>query len=243
MLSLFASTDSQFAYVVYSVFMICSSCNPSPDIGSLETLGSPWPPIISSNVAVLASAIASAVPQAMMQVWRFMMSTVMSMDSSIAVSLIYRTSVLYLASKVLPVIRYRVKGVALEDKSSTGGVGSSRSSPARAAHPGANGRGLLYTLLQFNPCILIAVYTHLLVQQCEDHCASTTTSAHVSTVAANASLEPASQILLAAITGDERVWRWITVFGTVILWLGELVLGADEAGVVEDTIASHWKID
>lgn len=134
----------------------------------------------------------------------FLRAIASTITPSIVTSLVYRLSVLYAATRIVPAIRCVSQGVkhvpSLDDEEPTSRI-----------------MGLL---ISFSPCILIAVYTHLLLQ--------------------HFSLHGHDAQIFGIQMGSVLLWRWLTAFMVVGLYAIEISLGDETAG---DILISNWKTE
>ncbi|KTW28673.1 uncharacterized protein T551_02523 [Pneumocystis jirovecii RU7] len=198
-----------FAYLVYSIYMICSNLQSTGDIlrernMTKEGFILPFPPIIMESYTTIVSSIAFKIPKTLWRMLFFLRAIASTITPSIVTSLVYRLSVLYAATRIVPAIRCVSQGVkhvpSLDDEEPTSRI-----------------MGLL---ISFSPCILIAVYTHLLLQ--------------------HFSLHGHDAQIFGIQMGSVLLWRWLTAFMVVGLYAIEISLGDETAG---DILISNWKTE
>ncbi|KTW29858.1 hypothetical protein T552_01062 [Pneumocystis carinii B80] len=196
-----------FAYLVYSVYMICSDLQPSGDMLKEKNIGRngsglPFPPIIMESYTTIVSSIAFKIPKALWRTVFFLKAITSTITPSIITSLVYRLIVLYSATFIVPAVRSVYRGVehvpSLDDKEPTSRI--------------------MNILISFSPCVLIAVYTHLLLQ--------------------HFSLHGHDALIFGIQMGSVLIWRWLTAFMVVGFYAIEILLG-DET--TSDILVSHWK--
>ncbi|KAG5438970.1 hypothetical protein PCANB_002300 [Pneumocystis canis] len=198
-----------FAYLIYSVYMICSDPQSSGDMLKERNINRdesvlPFPSIIMESYATIVSSIAFRIPKVLWRMASFLRAIASTITPSIITSLVYRLSVLYAATRIVPAIRNVSRGVehipSLDDDEPTSRIMS--------------------ILISFSPCILIAVYTHLLLQ--------------------HFSLHDHDALILGIQIGSILIWRWLTAFVMVGLYAIEISLGDETTG---DILTSNWKTD
>ncbi|KAG5440040.1 hypothetical protein PCK2_000648 [Pneumocystis canis] len=105
-----------FAYLVYSIYMICSDLQASGDILKERNLNRdesvlPFPSIIMESYTTIVSSIAFRIPKALWRMAAFLKAIASTITPSIITSLVYRLSVLYAATRIVPVVRNVSRGV------------------------------------------------------------------------------------------------------------------------------------
>lgn len=191
-----------FSYIVLCVYQIFTDYKPSTPLPAPIEKAEfpPFPPIIMTSYESLVSNLSAFVPSFLQQVGTFIISAYSTITPSVIISLAYRLFVFYAATRIIPTVRQS---------------GSEQSQEPMSKIAGFFG--------WYSPCILVAVYTHLLLQ-------------HFEVVGGNG---------LAArwITGvpvGGHVWRWVNIGATMLLYAFELLMGDEEGS---ETLTSHWKTD
>lgn len=177
----------------------------------------PLPPIIVNGWANLMATLAELIPQGFVTVFNFVVATISAITPSVAVSLVYRLGVFYLALRIVP------------------SVGSSlRRSPRATRAALAREHPVLFLLYSYAPCIIITVYTHLLMQ----HFA-------MFDVVEQAPQAPfdlpsfASAVIWANTRESWQFWGWVNMFTTLAIYGLELGHGTESADLAYD----HYKKD
>ncbi|BFZ61796.1 hypothetical protein YB2330_002872 [Saitoella coloradoensis] len=204
-----AESSLMFAYTVYSIYMVCTDFQPAgaphraanPD-GKSEF--PPFPPLIMESYASVAASLASALPDAFFRSFDFVSAAANTITPSVVTSLIYRIIVLAAATRIIPALREASRSLSASPSSSD-------------LEPSSR---LMNFFITYSPSILIAVYTHLVMQ-------------HFGMI------EHGPKVLGIAV-GSGQAWRWINCFATLALYAGELVLGDEEMGV---DLVEHWKVE
>lgn len=199
-----------FSYIVlcvYQIFTDYKPANPPPALEKAEF--PPFPPMVMDSYEQLVQNLRAFLPHFLQQIWTFTVSAYSTVTPSVIVSLAYRLFVFYGSTRIIPAIRSSGGGHELNQVPSV----KDREAMSRIAG----------FFAWYSPSILVAVYTHLLLQ-------------HFEVVGGNG---------LAAgwITGvpvGGHVWRWVNIGATMLLYAFELVLGDQEGN---EALTSHWKTD
>ncbi|KAG4304125.1 hypothetical protein PORY_002489 [Pneumocystis oryctolagi] len=198
-----------FAYLTYSIYMTCSNLQSTDNVlkeRNVTRNGSvlPFPPIIMESYTTIVSSIAFRIPKVLWRMAFFLKAIASTITPSVITSLVYRLSVLYAATRIVPAIRSVSQGVrhvpSLDDEEPTSRI--------------------MCILTSFSPCVLIAVYTHLLLQHFPLHGHDT--------------------LIFGIQMGSVLIWRWLTAFMVVGLYAIEIYLGDETTG---DILMSNWKTD
>lgn len=190
-----------FAYVTLSLYQMYSplpswknaSDHPSftdykpnhpPPPGTPQTKPElpPFPPIIMESYATLAASLAASIPTTLTQSFRFVSAVVSTITPSVLISLAYRLFVFYSATRIIPAVRESgarglEKEPSLDDEEM-----SSR---------------IVGLFTEYSPSILVAIYTHLLMQ-------------HFALL----DLENAGGGWVFKTPVGGQIWRWVNVIGT-----------------------------
>lgn len=110
----------------------------------------PFPPLIMSSYSALAESLGSFVPSFLRQIGTFIVSASSTITPSVIISLTYRLFVFYASTRIIPAVRESSGGRRLDQEPTV----EDREAMSRIA--GVFGA--------YSPCILVAVYTHLLMQ-------------------------------------------------------------------------------
>lgn len=153
------------------------SVNPTPSKPEFP----PFPPLIMASYTSIVSSLPLYLPSFLLQITSFAVTASATITPSVVVSLAYRLFVFYSATKIIPAVR---------DENSASVRG---------------GEAMSKLLDWYSPCILVSVYTHLLMQHLE------VADGKVGSWAGG--MNPVGGL----------VWRWVNVgatskFGTFVLW-------------------------
>lgn len=160
------------------------------------------PIILFKNIKLseILQTITLNVPNSFQTVLEFLVVTVTTITPSILVNLAYRVSVFYSATRIIPALK--------------------------SPQPSTSSMKIIYA---FSPCIVIAVYTHLMMQYSneleEELCIWNCWSFN------NYEILKESQIIVK----PWFFWNWINMFSTLSLYAIELFS--------EQSEDEHWKID
>lgn len=174
-----------FSYIVLCVYQIFTDYKPStPPPATIEKAEfPPFPPMIMTSYESLVSSLSAFLPSFLQQIGTFVISAYSTITPSVIISLAYRLFVFYASTRIIPAVRQSGGGRELHQE------------------PSVRDREVMSRIAGFfgwySPCILIAVYTHLLLQ-------------HFEVIGGNG---------LAAgwITGvpvGGHVWRWVNIGAT-----------------------------
>lgn len=167
----------------------------------------PLPPVIIDSFTNAIALIARLTPQGFVTVWELLVGAASTMAPSVIVTLTYRMAVFYAATRIIP------------------GLRNNNSKPKKSY---SKSKPMLFIVYAYGPCILIAVYTHLLMQN-----SGMLNSQEVISNSGN----------LWWIVGNNQkafeFWGWINMFSTLILYGLELVYGQSNEIFVEN----HFKSD
>jgi hypothetical protein len=212
-----ATTQPHWTFPFFSYFLsgptpsaTNSPSNPSVDIP-------PLPPVIISGYTNIVATVAELIPQGFVTVFDVFKGAFSTITPSIVVSLAYRLGVFYAATRIIP---------ALD-------TGSRRKSK-----PHSKSKTLIFLIYAYAPCIIIGVYTHLLMHHFGILSSATTNLNNIS---------PQSQLLdwLCQLYSDPQIswqfWGWINMFTTLALYWLELVYGKPSNGEV--LMDNHFKQD
>lgn len=204
-----------FAYVVLCIYQIFTDYQPSYPLMAPQHAASPsdippLPPIIMASYSTLIYAL-STLPGILHSAFNFMIAALYTITPSVIISLAYRIFVLFASTRIIPAVR-------------ESGARSLEQEPSLDDRDGA-GR-ILGLLSWFTPSILISVYTSLLMQ----HFASTV------------SAEAGGGWWTSQAGGIEggKVWRWVNVVGTMLMYAIELKLSEQD---YDGGLTGHWKSD
>lgn len=143
-----------FAYIVLCVYQIFTDYLPSDSEGNIDEHGTsqpevpPLPPIIMASYSTLLHMLGS-LPHALHSSLVFLYAAFQTITPSVIISLAYRLSVFYCATRIIPSVR-------------DSGAQALMQEPDWEDSETAN--KVMGFLSWFSPSILIAVYTSLLLQ-------------------------------------------------------------------------------
>ncbi|CAN6647066.1 hypothetical protein TRVA0_022S00804 [Trichomonascus vanleenenianus] len=219
-----------FAYIVYCLYLTYTDFQSTIDMGSLlafifdappatsteqpmfgwlgVTSASPsgpvhptpsLPPIIVTGYTNMVATIAGLIPQGFVTVYDFFMGALATVTPSVVVSLAFRLSVFYAASRIIPTLQESDRGKKY-----------------------SKSRALFFVIYAYAPCIIIGVYTHLLMQ----HFGSLGPIGHQYGSAGSAAESSWSEwILEHTWTNPQLAWKfwgWVNMFNTIALYGLEL---------------------
>lgn len=165
----------------------------------------PLPPIIITGFTNFVTTVAELIPQGFKTIFDFLRGAMSSVSPSVVVSLAYRLTVFYAAALIIPSIQ----------------SSSPRSRPRR----------IMFRLLTYSPCVIIALYTHLLMH-------------HFGILAAKPFDSSPGVVgwIDRAIRDPQlswQVWGWANIFGTLTVYCLELVYGKESSG--DALVDGHFK--
>ncbi len=144
-----------FAYVVLCVYQIFTDYQPSPEAAAAAEQAAaaqpefpPLPPIIMASYSTLMQMLGN-LPSAVDSSLQFLYAAFQTITPSVIISLAYRITVFYCATRIIPAVRESGARAFIDEPTLEDSDAASR---------------LLGVLSWFSPSILIAVYTSLLLQ-------------------------------------------------------------------------------
>lgn len=210
-----------FAYIVLCIYQIFTDYKPS-DTSRAEAAAAaqqsayfpPFPPIIMASYTTIMHAL-STLPSTLIVSFNFVTAAFQAVTPSVLISLGYRLFVLYASTRIIPAINENgPRGLSVE--------------PTLEDTNAAN--QFLAFLSWFSPCILVAVYTSLLMH----HFANTMggySPGLTGTIGAWWSGNGRPGL-------DGNLWKWVNLVGTMTLYALELWLGKED-----DIDGAHWKVE
>lgn len=208
-----AESSALFAYIVYSSYMTMTDYGVAGPATKPEY--DPFPPLVMESYvcrfslpthrdryATVVSSAAQLVPVTLSQIYAFVVAALAALTPSLITSFVYRISVLYAASRIIPAARDSARGIentpSMEDE-----------------EPSAN---LMSILVTYSPCMLIGVYTHLLMQHFNDNAFGK-----------------------AGLAGLDSgpLWRWVNALAVLALYSVELSMGDEDNA----NLTAHWKVE
>ncbi|KAK9473837.1 ICE2-domain-containing protein [Dipodascopsis tothii] len=193
-----------FAYVVYCLYETFTDfqvADAAPAAAGKPDFP-PFPPVIMENYASVVASVASIVPVSFVTMFEFISVAAKTIIPSVVISLMYRLTAFYAAARIIPAISASVRqdsGAAATD------------APVRTSS---------FFVAAYAPCVLIAVYTHLLMQ-------------HFGYL-------PPTTALLGWELNTWELWSWVNTFMTLLLYASETVFSKDTRS---DPLTSHWKTE
>lgn len=166
----------------------------------------PLPPIIISGYTNFVSTVAELIPQGFVTVYDVFKGAFSTITPSVVVSLAYRLGVFYAATRIIP---------ALD------AVSNRRQQQEK---PHSKSRALIFIIYAYAPCIIIAVYTHLLMH----HFGILSTAAMIPDTTLTQHY-PQLREWICQLYSDPQIswqfWGWINMFTTLTLYWLELAYG------------------
>lgn len=166
----------------------------------------PLPPVIIDSFTNVVSLIARLTPQGFVAVWELFLGAASTMAPSVLFTLVFRMTVFYAATRIIP---------ALRDNTTT--------------RPYSKSKPALFVVHAYAPCILIAVYTHLLMQN----------SGLLKQTHATDGISDPSGLWWVLGNSQEAIqfWGWTNMFLTLILYGLELMYGQSNQVFIDN----HFK--
>ncbi|KAK9369531.1 ICE2-domain-containing protein [Lipomyces kononenkoae] len=224
-----------FAYMVYCLYETFTDFQPSH--AYIDAIAKPafppFPPIIVESYATIVSSLASTVPGSFSTTFDFILAAMSTITPSIVVSLAYRLLVLFATTQIIPALR------------EPSGMENRPPPQHRANHHHANhhssanhensviiddddddelaedkGTGFTPFVTAYMPVVLIAVYSHLLMQHF-GYLSKTTN-------------------LFGLEVESWQLWSWVNCAVTLSLYASETIYGKESRG---DSLTRHWKIE
>lgn len=212
-----------------------------------ELVKLPYP--VAEKILSALPVLASNIPHSFTTIYKFFISAVQKLTLPVLINLAYRIGVFYAATKIIPSLYHglpyspprtpqvrsrqvsssSIPSIHLEDKDSEERRARSiaRSNQIQRRNPPSTILRLIYA---YSPCIIIAVYTHLMLLY---------------------KGELGNELKLwgwwAGASEDSiltvhpwQFWNWINMATTLFLYMAEL---AGNTGGANSAMTSHWKVD
>lgn len=209
-----------------------------------------FPPNVVSGYVNFLSMIAERIPEGFITIYKFLAAVSSTVTPSVAITLAYRLFVFHMATRIIPELKQQQQFYALSPptspKNASSGTPSSKSghalkSSAKPVRRVSKSGPVLFVIYSYAPCILIAVYTHLLIQH------SALFGAPSASLSSSSSQSLWSQdlahIIRELLWGTSiqtwKFWGWVNIFSTLALYALELAYGDSQA--MER--ATHYKND
>ncbi|MCH0628958.1 hypothetical protein JNB11_03145 [Kocuria palustris] len=183
----------------------------------------------------LLPVLAQKLPTSFKTIWEFLLDAIEKLTVPLMVNFAYRIGVFYAATKIIPSL-YQSAGVhrrpllhlhhpsALSILSSDSTLSSRPSPPQRPVKQYKPGR-LLRLIYAYSPCIIIAVYTHLML-------------GYLGYLDSELKLWGFwNNSLLEISVAPAQFWNWVNMATTLALYAMELLGNSNEG------ITTHWKVD
>lgn len=194
----------------------------------LELAHIPQP--VAAHLLVVLPALAANLPHAFVAVWDFFFAAVLTLSLPLLFNLAYRIGVFYAATKIIPQLYYSLPPLPTRTPQRSARLLSTavnslqrdrlpHSLPIRSPAP-------LRWIYAYSPCIIIAVYTHLMLLYSGELGSELTLWGWWSSNDAG-----------LLVVHPWQFWNWINMGTTLLLYMAELS-GNDPAAVT-----NHWKMD
>ncbi|KAK9239125.1 ICE2-domain-containing protein [Lipomyces kononenkoae] len=226
-----------FAYMVYCLYETFTDFQPThTDIEAIaKPAFPPFPPIIVESYATIVSSLASTVPVSFSTTFDFILAAMSTITPSIVVSLAYRLLVLFATIQIIPALREPVVSKENSRQRPRRRVANHHVNHSSADHDNSailddddddadefvdKGTGFTPFVTAYMPVVLIAVYSHLLMQ-------------HFGYLAKTTSL-------FGLEVETWQLWSWVNCAVTLSLYASETIYGKESRG---DSLTRHWKIE
>ncbi|KAG7750387.1 hypothetical protein KL911_000795 [Ogataea haglerorum] len=181
-------------------------------------------------VDVVIKFITENFPKSFESLWDFLKISISNLTFSILIQLAYRICVFFAATKIIPILQPVQKGSPLSTPSSPTPTKMNRHE--KSARNKSTSSRLIYL---YSPCIIIAVYTNLMIQYIDEldshnhfwnwlNFQFRGTSAQVPEVSNS--------------VHSWQVWNWINIFGVLLLYSLELMSHDPD----DSSLTDHWSI-
>lgn len=205
------------------------------------------PPTIIDTVRNAVPFLASNLPMTMNTIWHFLVLSLRKLTLSLLVSLAYRLSVFYAATKIIPSLYYGSMYPSFSPPRTPASKSRKSSSsslfqdgmpqvkpeviPKRRQY-GIHNRPratILKLIYAYSPCFIIFAYTHLMMQY----------SGQLGTELKLWGFWESSDLTI--IVHPWQFWNWINMATTLLLYTAELLGNSAASG--GNALTSHWKVD
>ncbi|KAK9486813.1 ICE2-domain-containing protein [Lipomyces starkeyi] len=217
-----------FAYMVYCLYETFTDFQPThADVEAIaKPAFPPFPPIIVESYATIVASLASTVPGSFSTTFDFILAAMSTITPSIVVSLAYRLLVLFATTLIIPALR---EPVGKENRPSL--RRNNHTNHTAANHEDSaildddeefddKSTGFMPFVTAYMPVVLIAVYSHLLMQHF-GYLSKTTN-------------------LLGLEVESWQLWSWVNCAVTLGLYASETIYGKESRG---DSLTRHWKTE
>ncbi|KAH3666089.1 hypothetical protein OGAPHI_004278 [Ogataea philodendri] len=181
-------------------------------------------------VDVILKFITENFPKSFESLWDFLKISISNLTFSILIQLAYRISVFFAATKIIPILQPVQKSSPLSTPSSPTPVKIAKST-SKGQKKSASSR-LIYL---YSPCIIIAVYTNLMIQYIDE----LDTQNHIWNwlIPQFGFFEPHAPEPNSSVH-SWQFWNWINIFGVLLLYFLELVSHDPD----DSSLTDHWSI-
>lgn len=200
----------------------------------LELAHLPQP--VAAHLLVVLPALAANLPHAFVAVWDFFFAAVLKLTLPLLFNLAYRIGVFYAATKIIPLLYHTLphlpartpqRSTHLLSTSIAALLQDQPSHPHPPAIPPIRSPAAVRWIYAYSPCIIIAVYTHLMLL----YSGELGTELKLWGWWADA---PHDVVL---VVHPWQFWNWINMGTTLLLYMAELS-GNDPAAMT-----NHWKME
>ncbi|KAJ8145341.1 hypothetical protein OXX80_005833 [Metschnikowia pulcherrima] len=212
-----------------------------------ELIKLPYP--VTAKISSALPVFASNIPHSFTTIYKFFISAVQKLTLPVIINLAYRIGVFYAATKIIPSLYHglpyspprtpqlrsrqvsssSIPSIHLEEKDNEEWESRApkKSTQRQSRAPPSATIKLIYA---YSPCIIIAVYTHLMLSYKGE------LGNELKLWGWWAGAPPDSVIIVH----PWQFWNWINMATTLFLYMAEL---AGNTGNSNSAMTSHWKID
>jgi hypothetical protein len=202
------------------------------------------PPPIIDTVLNAVPFLASNLPMTLKTIWHFLVISLQKLTVPLLLSLAYRLSVFYAATKIIPSLYYgsmyptfsppRTPASKSRKSSSSslfqeGTIPKPQSLPHKNISTRQPKATILKLIYAYSPCFIIFAYTHLMMQY----------SGQLGTELKLWGFWESSDFTV--IVHPWQFWNWINMATTLLLYTAELLGNTSPSG--GNALTSHWKVD
>lgn len=217
------------SYVVYCLYIMFTDFESPKGWGDFSTsflTGSsdisvpPLPPTLINGYSNVMTTLAGMIPQSFITVGEFFVAVFATVSPSVLFSLSYRLAVFYAATRIIPALA-----------SSNEAKRDSSSRPSKS-------KPILFLVYAYAPIIIIAEYTHLLMQHIDRHTTPKSVLAAHSFTVLGLQKWASENDLLGISVASWQLWSWINVIVFLTFYALELIYGE-----TNDLMENHLKTD
>ncbi|RKP30911.1 hypothetical protein METBISCDRAFT_27052 [Metschnikowia bicuspidata] len=207
------------------------------------------PPPVSETILSALPLLGSNIPNSFLTIWKFFLQAIQKLSLPLIFNLAHRIGVFYAATRIIPLLYHgppflppRTPQVVSRQVSSASvaslqmgdlrsDLGHARRSAGRLPlHETHNmPSAALRLIYAYSPCIIIAVYTHLMLLY------SGEIGTELKLWGWWADASPGSVVVVH----PWQFWNWVNMFTTLVLYMAELGGNTD----ANSAMTSHWKVD